>query len=106
MLRVLFKDAFRWWEARLLKAYGCSTVAPKQKRKKFSDLKRRAPKIPDYTCPIIDQVLDQLSSNPNIRAGEYRKLKSKMERIRRMNDKLRSSGVYWYEIAKAVFQPK
>ena len=106
MLRILFRDAFKWWEARLLKAYGCSTAEPKKKRKKFSDLKKKAPKIPDYTCPIIDQVLDELSSSPNIKAGEYRKIKGKMERNRRMDDKLRGSGIYWYEIAKAVFQPK
>tara|TARA_B100000941_G_C28382904_1_gene488410 strand:- start:223 stop:546 length:324 start_codon:yes stop_codon:yes gene_type:complete len=103
LFRVFFKDAYKWYSARLLKAYDNDKVKPRTKRKKFSTLKRKAPKVPDHTCPIIDNVLDTLSSSPNIKANEYRKVKSKLEKLRTQNELLRESGMYWYEIAKGVF---
>ena len=106
MFKIFFKDAYKWYEAKTLQSYTHSKVKPRKKRKKFSDLKKKAPKVPDFTCPTIDKILDDLSSSQNIKAGELRKLKSKLEKLRKQNDKLRESGIYWYEIAKAVFNPK
>jgi hypothetical protein len=63
-------------------------------------LKKRSPKVPDYTCPVIDSVLDELSSSPDISAKLFRKVKTKMERLRKQNDKLRESGIYWYSVCK------
>tara|TARA_B100000989_G_scaffold234850_1_gene181620 strand:- start:595 stop:915 length:321 start_codon:yes stop_codon:yes gene_type:complete len=106
MFKIFFRDAYKWYEAKILQSYTKDKVKPRTKRKKFSDLKKKAPKVPDYTCPTIDNVLDTLSSSPNIKAGEWRKVKSKLEKLRRDNERLRESGIYWYEIAKAVFKPK
>jgi len=106
MFKIFFRDAYKWYEAKTLQSYTKEKVKPRTKRKKFSDLKKKAPKVPDYTCPIIDKVLDDLSSSPNIKTGEWRKVKSKLEKLRKQNEKLRESGIYWYEIAKAVFKPK
>ena len=72
-------------------------------RDKWRSVKKRSPKVPDYTCPIIDDVLDTLSSDPKMSAKLFRKIKSKMERLRRQNDKLRESGIYWYSICKKNF---
>ena len=106
LFKVFFKDAYKWYTAKLLHAYDNDKVKPRTKRKKFSTLKRKSPKVPEYTCPQIDSVLDTLSSSPNIKTGEWRKVKSKLEKLRKQNEKLRESGIYWYEIAKAVFKPK
>ena len=106
MFKIFFRDAYKWYEAKTLQSYTKEKVKLRTKRKKFSDLKKKAPKVPDYTCPIIDKVLDDLSSSPNIKTGEWRKVKSKLEKLRKQNEKLRESGIYWYEIAKAVFKPK
>ena len=107
LFKIFFRDAYKWYEAKTLKSYANDKqVKPRAKRKKFSDLKKKAPKVPDFTCPTIDRILDDLSSSPNIKTGEWRKLKSKLEKLRKENEKLRESGIYWYEIAKAVFKPK
>ena len=68
LFKIFFKDAYKWYEAKTLRAYGSEDVKPRTKRKKFSTLKKKAPRVPDYTCPIIDNVLDALSSSPNIKA--------------------------------------
>ncbi len=66
----------------------------------FRSWKARAPKIPEYTCPLIDDILGDLSSDPDMRAKQYNKVKRKLERLRKQNDRLRSSGIYWYEKCK------
>ena len=106
LFKIFFKDAYKWYEAKTLQAYGSEEVKPRSKRKKFSTLKNKAPKVPDHTCPIIDNVLDTLSSSPNIKASEFRKVKSKLEKLRTQNELLREGGMYWYEIAKGVFTGK
>tara|TARA_Y100000590_G_scaffold402163_1_gene487655 strand:- start:1651 stop:1956 length:306 start_codon:yes stop_codon:yes gene_type:complete len=69
----------------------------------FRSWKARAPKIPEYTCPLIDGILDDLSADTNITAKQYTKAKRKLERLRKQNDRLRSSGIYWYEKCKKNF---
>jgi len=106
LFKIFFKDAYKWYEAKTLQAYGSDDVKPRTKRKKFSTLKNKAPKVPNLTCQLIDNVLDTLSSSPNIKASEYRKVKSKLEKLRTHNELLREGGMYWYEIAKSVFTGK
>ncbi|OUV99763.1 MAG: hypothetical protein CBD16_07555 [Betaproteobacteria bacterium TMED156] len=106
LFRVFFKDAYKWYSAKLLQAYDNDTVKPRTKRKKFSTLKRKAPKVPEYTCPQIDQVLDHLSSDTNIKGRQFTKIKNKMEKLRTQNELLRESGIYWYEIAKGILGGK
>ncbi len=69
---------------------------------KLSTLKKQAPKVPDFTCDDIDKVIRELDCYfgvPLKRVTLY-KLKRKLEKLRKANDRLRQSGVYWYEIVK------
>ena len=70
--------------------------------KKFTlhKLKTRAPKIPEYSCPVIDEIIADLSTDPNMTAKKFTNVKRKLNRLRKQNTQLRSSGVYWYEIVK------
>jgi len=71
-------------------------------------LKKKAPKVPDYTCNEIDTVITTLDS---IQSGEKKfnivrlsVLKKKLERLRSSNDALRDSGTYWYGICKEMIE--
>ena len=70
-------------------------------------LKKRAPKIPDYTCTEIDNVIDRLEKIQNSKKFSKLTLKiliRKLERLRSSNDSLRESGVYWYNISKVLLK--
>jgi len=62
--------------------------------------KSRAPRIPDFTCPEIDAIIDRLSSL-KLPLREYHWLRRRMEAIRRKNSLLRDGGEYWYDIVKS-----
>ena len=68
-------------------------------------LKKQAPSIPNFTCGDIDKVIRDLEDCyfgvPLKRLPLYN-LKRKMEKLRKANDRLRQSGVYWYEIVKEL----
>tara|TARA_A200000159_G_C7309469_1_gene333883 strand:- start:645 stop:926 length:282 start_codon:yes stop_codon:yes gene_type:complete len=71
--------------------------------KQWKNYKRRAPKIPDYTCPQIDDVLERLEKikkQQKLSQYQHDLIMKKMEKLRKDNDCLRESGIYWYEIAK------
>ena len=74
--------------------------------KKFTlhKLKTRAPKIPEYSCPVIDEIIAELSTDPNMTAKKFSNVKRKLNRLRKQNTQLRSSGVYWYEIVKKILE--
>ena len=66
-------------------------------------LKKRSPKVPDYTCTEIDTVIDKLEKIQDSKKFSKLTLKiliRKLERLRRSNEALRESGVYWYEVCK------
>ena len=67
-------------------------------RKTIKRLKRLAPKVPDYTCPDIDFIVDKIENNDK-GFTRFRKkiLVSKLERLRVQNEQLRDSGEYWYK---------
>lgn len=70
-------------------------------------LKKRAPKIPDYTCTEIDNVIERLEKIQNSKKFSKLTLKiliRKLERLRSSNDSLRESGVYWYNISKVLLE--
>lgn len=70
-------------------------------------LKKRAPKIPDYTCTEIDNVIERLEKIQNSKKFSKLTLKiliRKLERLRSSNDSLRESGVYWYNISKVLLK--
>ena len=73
-------------------------------------LKRKAPKVPDLTCPIIDDVIGKIDQNLNnkfctLKKNEVRYIKKRMEEIRSANDKLRDSGRYWYDKTREIIEP-
>lgn len=67
-------------------------------------LKTRAPKIPEYSCPLIDEIIADLSTDPNIRSNKFIKVRKKLNQLRKQNTQLRSSGVYWYEMVKKILE--
>ncbi len=73
--------------------------------KDWKKLKRRAPKVPDYTCPQIDDVLariEKIKDKQKLSQYQHDVIMRKMEQLRTANDLLRESGIYWYEIAKNI----
>ena len=69
--------------------------------KTIKRLKRLAPKVPDYTCPDIDFIVDKIENN-DMGFTRFRKkiLVKKLERLRIQNEQLRDSGKYWYRKCK------
>ena len=69
--------------------------------KTLKRLKRLAPKVPDYTCPDIDFIVDKIENNDK-GFTKFRKkiLVKKLERLRIQNEQLRDSGIYWYKKCK------
>ena len=79
---------------------------PKQKTKTsyWSRIRKKAPKVPDITCPDIDKVLDiidkaQAKYSPLTKA-KHKQVERIMERLRMANDSLRESGKYWHDACK------
>ena len=69
----------------------------RKKKPLITRLKRLAPKVPDYTCPDIDFIVDKIENNDK-GFTKFRKniLIKKLERLRAQNDDLRELGKYWY----------
>ena len=69
----------------------------RKKKPLISRLKRLAPKVPDYTCPDIDFIVDKIENNDK-GFTKFRKkiLVKKLERLRAQNDDQRELGKYWY----------
>ena len=60
-------------------------------------LKRLAPKVPDWTCPDIDFIVDKIeNSNRPFTRARKKILVRKLERLRKQNEDLRELGKYWY----------
>ena len=78
----------------------------KKKRPSLSILKKKAPKIPDFTCVQIDGIIEKLETleknNKRLTKSQLTRLRNSLERLRSSNDKLRDSGIYWYEQLKKL----
>lgn len=72
------------------------------RKPKLSALKRKSPKIPDFTCPDIDHIINYIENLDVLKRGQLYKFKRGMEKLRNSNEKLRDSGVYWYEEIKKL----
>ena len=72
------------------------------RKPKLRTLKRKAPKIPDFTCPDIDNIINYIDNLNVLKRGQLYKFKRGMEKLRNSNDKLRDSGIYWYEEVKKL----
>ena len=70
-------------------------------QKHLSDSNDNSPKVPDYTCPDIDFIVDKVENNDK-GFTKFRKklLVKKLERLRIQNEQLRESGEYWYKKCK------
>jgi len=64
-------------------------------------IRKKAPKVPDITCPIIDDVLTKLSelssTTKQLNNTQFKALSKKLETLRTMNEQLRDSGQYWHD---------
>ena len=74
-----------------------------QKRTNYwSRIRKKAPKVPDITCPAIDDILNQLEKQirKEFKQSKFKAVERKMERLRIANEKLRESGIYWHDACK------
>ena len=74
-----------------------------QKRTNYwSKIRKKAPKVPNITCPAIDDILNQLEKQigREFNASKFRAVERKMEKLRKANEKLRDSGKYWHDACK------
>jgi|TARA_B100000214_G_C23924618_1_gene607735 hypothetical protein len=74
-----------------------------QKRTNYwSKIRKKAPKVPDITCPDIDKVLDicEKAIDRKLSNAKYRQVERILERLRTTNEQLRDSGKYWHDAAK------
>ena len=74
-----------------------------QKRTNYwSRIRKKAPKVPDITCPAIDNVLNQLEKQVGneLKQRKFKAIERKLEKLRSANEKLRDSGKYWHDACK------
>ena len=74
-----------------------------QKRTNYwSKIRKKAPKVPDITCPAIDDILNKLEKviGREFKHSKYKSIERKMEKLRISNEKLRESGIYWHDACK------
>ena len=74
-----------------------------QKRTNYwSNIRKKAPKVPDITCPAIDDILNQLEKviGKELKQSKYEAVERMMEKLRIANEKLRDSGKYWHDACK------
>jgi len=80
-------------------------MATKKKLSEWQRWKKRAPKVPDITCPDIDWIMGYLEERIQHEKKTYNQrshntVVRRLEQLRKANEKLRESGEYWYSIAK------
>jgi len=76
--------------------------------KTFKRYKRRRPKIPEYTCTEIDNIISKLEmlhkGDKRISKFQLKLLTRKLERLRASNEALRECGKYWYDKVKQLVE--
>ena len=80
---------------------------PKQPKKiTLGSLKKKAPKIPNHTCVSIDNVIGKLEKlverKKALDKKQLKDLTKRLEKLRSANERLRDSGIYWYEKLKLL----
>jgi len=75
---------------------------PKTRTSYWSKIRKKAPKVPDITCPNIDAILNRLEKlvGRDLTKAQFKTIERKMERLRTANEKLRESGIYWHDACK------
>ena len=72
------------------------------KKPNLKTLKKKAPKIPDFTCPDIDHIINYIENKDLLNRTQLAYFKRRMEKLRDSNDILREGGIYWYEEIKKL----
>ncbi len=72
------------------------------KKPNLKTLKKKAPKIPDFTCPDIDHIISYIEDKDLLNRTQLAYFKRRMEKLRDSNDILREGGIYWYEEIKKL----
>ena len=82
----------------------------KPKKITITSLRKKAPKVPDYTCVSIDKVIDKLEKTVEkskaLNKKELKDLTKRLEKLRVANEKIRDSGIYWYEKLKHLLKTR
>ena len=74
-----------------------------QKRTNYwSKIRKKAPKVPNITCPDIDWVVTQLEKllGKPLTKTKFKQLERRFEKLRTTNEQLRESGIYWHDACK------
>ena len=68
----------------------------------WSKIRKKAPKVPNITCPDIDWVVTQLEKaiGKSITKTQFKQIERRMEKLRTTNEQLRESGIYWHDACK------
>ena len=87
---------------------------PAKKRKQpkhkvvYKRLKKKAPRVPDITCPAIDDVINRLellaNTDKQMTTRTFKTLSAKLEKLRTANEQLRESGMYWNQATKDLIE--
>ena len=79
---------------------------PKTRTSYWSKIRKKAPKVPDITCPNIDAILNRLEKlvGRDLTKAQFKIIERKMEKLRTANEKLRESGVYWHDACKETIR--
>ena len=74
----------------------------KKFRLSWGKIRKKAPKVPDITCPAIDDVLNQLEKQVGreFKQSKFKAIEKKLDKLRNANEKLRDSGKYWHDACK------
>lgn len=85
-------------------------MAKKPKKITISSLKKKAPKVPPFTCIKIDNVISKLEKiverKKTLDKKQLKDLVKRLEKLRSANEHLRDSGVYWYEKLKNLLKTR
>lgn len=75
---------------------------PKTKAAYWSKIRKKAPKVPNITCPAIDLVLNKLEKQVDrtLTMRQFKTIERQLEKLRIANEKLRESGKYWHDACK------
>ena len=75
---------------------------PKKRTSYWSKIRKKAPKVPDITCPNIDSILNRLEKlvGRDLTKAQYKIRERKMEKLRVANEQLRESGIYWHKACR------
>jgi hypothetical protein len=75
---------------------------PKTRTSYWSKIRKKAPKVPDITCPNIDAILNRLEKlvGRDLTKAQFKIMERRLERLRTANEQLRESGIYWHDACK------